>query len=309
MIIVRLMGGLGNQMFQYAAGRRLAHVRQVPLKLDLSFYDHQQETNPNDTPRHYSLEQYCIQEAFASPADLKPFALGWKRSLPARLWRRLRRMLPFPSAAVYWQRWSGFDPAVLSLGGDVYLSGYWQSWKYFADIAGTIRQDFRLREPLHPTNQRLADEIRASNAVGLHVRRGDYVANPVTAAYHGSCNLDYYQRALSIVAGNVPQPHLFIFSDDPPWARDNLAHDLLSPDSQGNGSRISIVDNRDIDRDYEDLHLMSLCRHFVIANSSFSWWAAWLGTCPEKVVIAPQRWFADPSDEPVDLVPPEWVRI
>ena len=145
----------------------------------------------------------------------------------------------------------------------------------------------------------MAAEIAACNAVSLHVRRGDYAADPVVTSMHGLCPLDYYDRAVEYVLGRVSDPAFFLFSDDPDWVREHL---------KLRGS-VSVVDHNGPDSGSEDLRLMSLCRHHIIANSTFSWWGAWLDPRPDKLVIAPKRWFADESLDTSDLLPAGWVKL
>lgn len=298
MIIVRLMGGLGNQMFQYAAGRRLAQVHKVPLCLDLSYFDHQTKFAPFDTHRSYTLCYFNIIEKIASPDDQKRSAYAWKNTISAKIFRLIQRGLPLQFRSVYWQKWHGFDPAVLNLGKHVVLNGYMQSWRYFADIQEIIRKEFTLREPFHPGNQCLADEICSKTSVGVHIRRGDYVYNSTINQVHGLCSLDYFHEAIKFMFQKVSNPHFFIFSDEPEWVKENFK--LNYP--------VTIMMHNGVERDYEDLYLMSRCQHFIIANSSFSWWAAWLSSNNKKIIVAPKKWFASQYD-PVDLLPDTWYRI
>jgi hypothetical protein len=299
MIIIRLMGGLGNQMFQYAAGRRLAYVRQVPMKLDLSFFNNQVEIAPNDTIRAYGLSQFNIIEQIASNEEQKLFKYAWETNLPAKLYRRIQNRLPLRLRSIYRQKGNGFDPAVLELSDHVYLNGYWQNWRYFVDIQEIIRKEFTLRKALCPENQFLADEISHTTSVGIHVRRGDYVSNPVTNQFHGLCSLDYYNQAIKLLSQKVTDPHFYIFSDDPEWVEQNLKLNYPS----------TVIRNNRVERDYEDMYLMSQCQHFIIANSSFSWWAAWLSPNSNKIVIAPEHWFKGESKNPIDHLPDTWIKL
>ena len=192
-----------------------------------------------------------------------------------------------------------FDPALLELRAPVYLDGYWQSERYFSSIAVLLRQELTAKAPLDPKNEALARSIDAVNAVSLHVRRGDYVDNPATTRFHGVCSLDYYQRAIDYISLRVEAPHLFVFSDDPQWTRANLRY----------AAATTFVDANPPDRGYRDMGLMARCRHHIIANSSFSWWGAWLNPSCEKIVIAPDRWFSAARNDTRDLIPPGWVRL
>jgi len=148
-------------------------------------------------------------------------------------------------------------------------------------------------------NFQTAERISAVNAVCVHIRRGDYVSNPTTNQFHGNCSLEYYRPAMGIMALKVEDPNYFIFSDDPEWASDSLK----------GASSMTTVDHNKADRNYEDLRLMSLCKHHIIANSTFSWWGAWLCKYTGKIVIAPRRWFRDELLNTSDLIPTGWKRI
>ncbi len=162
-----------------------------------------------------------------------------------------------------------------------------------------IRKDLVLKVPPAGRNAEMLREIQACEAVAVHIRRGDYVSNPVTAAVHGACGMDYYREGLSRLDQVVTRPHLYVFSDDIPWVRENLK----------TSHPVTYVDHNSADEPCEDLRLMSACKHFVIANSSFSWWGAWLSAFPGKRVVAPKRWFATDSKDSRDQVPDSWIRI
>lgn len=297
MIIVKLAGGLGNQMFQYAAARRLALANGDDLKLDTGWF---RNAAAADTPRTYELGVFNLPQVFAARAEA----------------RRLRGMdiSGFPRVAKRFLAWAGyhggrnyfrekhfrFDPEVMTLRGDVYLDGYWQSERYFSDVAETIKGDFSIATPPDEANMRLLDEIQGCHApVAMHVRRGDYVANKNAAAVHGVAPLSYYAAAMTALAKRVAAPRFFVFSDDPDWTRKNLISDMP----------MTFVTHNDPIKGYEDLRLMSACSHHIIANSSFSWWGAWLCPNHDKVVIAPQQWFRDDSINTTDLIPREWLRL
>jgi hypothetical protein len=192
-----------------------------------------------------------------------------------------------------------FDPEILQLRGSFHLDGYWQSEKYFADAEEAIRKDFSFREAADPANAALAAQIQAVQAVSVHVRRGDYVSNRVIGLRHGSSTLDYYQAALEVVQGRVVEPHYFVFSDEPQWAKDNLK--IAGP--------AVYVEHNGPDHGCRDLQLMALCRHHVIANSSFSWWGAWLAQHAGQTVIAPKAWFNSADTRTDDLIPQGWLRL
>ena len=265
MVISNTIGGLGNQMFQYAAGRALSLERDRQLRLDISGF------------AGYSLHQgfelnrvlNCSTE-IASDAEVRNI-LGWQ-FLPG-----IRRIVARPTMSAF--RRDGFivEPhfhywsEIKNGPQDCYLVGYWQSEKYFQKHASEIRADFAFKLPLSDRNVKLVEQIAQVNAVSLHVRRGDYVRNPKATATHGVCSLDYYQTAIQLIIERVQQPHFYIFSDDITWVKNNLMIDF----------RHQYIDfNQGLDS-CNDMHLMSLCQHHIIANSSFSWWGArhWLCGC------------------------------
>jgi hypothetical protein len=286
-IITRLQGGLGNQMFQYAAGLRLAAARQTKLKLDLTLLD----ARSGGTPRHYELDRFRISAERATPEEME--TLLAKRPLAARISRRLDRR------AAARERHYHYDPAVARLPDGTCLEGYWQSERYFADAAARVREEFSFAREPSGRDAELAREIARRAAVSLHVRRGDYAANATTRAFHGLCPIDYYRRAAAYVSERVRDPLFVLFSDDPEWTRTHL--DL--------GGDAIAIDHNGPQGGPEDLRLMSLCRHHVIANSTFSWWGAWLNPDPEKIVIAPERWFEDGARDTSDLLPGRWVKL
>lgn len=290
MVIVKLMGGLGNQMFQYALGRSLALARSVPLKMDLSWFNQQ-------ASRFYRLHHFNVSADIATEEDVTGLLGGPDQvSKIARLFWRVK---PYYRRPWVRQRYPGFDPNILQAPDRVYLEGYWQSEKYFTEIEMIVRQELTVRHLPDPVNQAMANRINEVESVSLHVRRGDYVSNPVTYQYHGVCPPEYYQAAMKAVTKVVKQPHIFIFSDDIGWVQENLDQDFPMTYVAHNGP----------DKDYEDLRLMSQCQHHIIANSTFSWWGAWLCVNPSKSIVAPERWFASADRHTPDLLPDSWHRI
>jgi Glycosyl transferase family 11 len=282
MIVSTLIGGLGNQMFQYAAGRALALRKETQLRLDLGWLE-----NPPAlvTPRRYELDCFNLQAELCS-------------IYPRTRRERLRELVGL-SPRVWREEVFRFDPRVLDLPDNVRLIGYWVDERYFLDEAAQIRDDFRFRYPPEERSAELAEEIRASRtAVSVHVRRGDYVTDTRTATFHGVLPHDYYTASVRHIRSVVANPRFYVFSDDPDWCRSNL--ELDAP---------TVVVSHNQRGGWEDLRLMSLCTHHVIANSSFSWWGAWLNPRLDKIVIAPRRWIADDSYDTSHVVPPGWVTL
>lgn len=292
MVIVKLLGGLGNQMFQYATGRMVAHRLGVSLLLDTSDFAHYDL-------RRYELGEWSIEGRVATPDELDHIGV----SVRSPSWLiRLERALGLASPLNKFSEASfSYDPGILKVKAPVYLSGYWQSDRYFFDVAELLRREFRLKQPVDEANREMAKRIREAGvkAISLHIRRGDYVTNSQTAHYHGVCSLDYYRAAANYLALHVTEPHFFVFSDDLVWVSENLKL----------GHAMTLVDVNGADRGVWDMALMMACRHHVIANSSFSWWGAWLNPHADKIVVAPKRWFSGASLDTRDLIPASWIRL
>ncbi|MBI3572979.1 MAG: alpha-1,2-fucosyltransferase [Candidatus Kerfeldbacteria bacterium] len=283
MIITRIIGGLGNQMFQYAAGLALARRYHVPLKLDVRGYDEQKL-------RQFTLNHFQISAPVASHSELPRMAQT--RSPFVRLFPRWYRP---GGVKVFRDYLKGFDQTIFLQGGNVYLDGYWQSEQYFVDIAGVVRKEFQLRVPLDIENEKMVEHMTKKPSVSLHVRRGDYVAHPVYA----TCGIEYYHQAVEYIAARHRGITLYVFSDDPPWVQAHIRTKVPT----------IYVTNNQGQNDYKDLIVMSRCQHHVIANSSFSWWGAWLAETAGGIVIAPNTWYTDPSMDTSDLLPQRWITL
>ena len=292
MIIVRLRGGLGNQMFQYALGRRLALENHTPLKLDTSEYK-------TTIKREYKLNHFNIAGDVASKEEVEQVTGSNKPSLERILYKLKIGTRPYYERRVVQERVVGFDPRIMNVRPAVYLDGYWQSEKYFSVIGDTLRRDFTLRQGLSREGESIARGMLDSQSVSIHVRRGDYVTDPIYQRLHGLCPLSYYIEAIGRFERLLDEPRFFVFSDDLSWARDNL--ELRNA--------ATFVDQKETATDCEDLILMSYCKNHIIANSSFSWWGAWLSANKGGLVLAPSMWFKDERVTPKDLIPESWQRI
>lgn len=292
MIIVKLMGGLGNQMFQYAAGRCLAHLHKTELKLDLSFLN--KDPQNKYTKREYKLDVFNIKAGIATEQDLKPFLPLEKGKITGTLMRKLPILY---TKVVANESGYKFMKEFYSFPKNVYLNGFWQSENYFEPVKDLLREEFSIKETLSKENSDLCNKIVTYNSVSLHVRRGDYVTNKESNSYHGTCSLEYYQKAIDHLKKMSSDLNIFIFSDDVAWCKENLRTDLPIHFMEQNNPG------------HTDMHLMALCKHNIIANSSFSWWGAWLNANPNKTVIAPKQWFADPHLATPDIYPLNWIRL
>ena len=299
MIITRLRGGLGNQLFQYVCGRALslrASNAGNLLKLDVEGYaPAAQEQNRTDTKREYSLSHFSIVEDIASADEIR--RLKYPFGIVSKGWR-------FAKVKVFRQFNTGFVPRVLSWTGNIYLDGFWQSELYFKDAEETIRKELTLKKELGPQATSIAEKIKTIGgaSVSLHVRRGDVARDAATNPYFGICTPTYYEAALTYIKKYTANPHIFIFSDDPAWVKENIKitepHTFISDENKGN-----------LLPDYEELVLMSMCAHNIIANSSFSWWGAWLNANPSKIIVAPKEWITRSKRQHKDIAPPSWIRL
>lgn len=291
MVISNILGGLGNQMFQYAIGKAIAQRNNQLLKLDTTEFN-------NYELRNYELGCFKINADIASKKEIDSYknqSFSWVNKLSQKL---IRRDI-LANSNVIQEKHYHFDPKMIDSKGNVYLFGYWQSEKYFLDIKDTILKEFSFKNPLSESAKQYEQNILSHNAVSLHIRRGDYVNNTVTNNYHGTCTLDYYKKAANIILQNNSDAIFYIFSDDLAWAKENLSF----IDTK------TFVELDDNAPDHEEMLLMSQCKHNIIANSSFSWWGAWLNQNPEKIVIAPKQWFNDQSIDTSDLIPQSWIRL
>jgi hypothetical protein len=300
LVISKLIGGLGNQLFQYATGRALAHRLGSSLALETAeLLDHR---NTAITPRHYELGVFPALAA-------APVALAVSAAMHQYRTRPLFRAVNKARKAL------GHRPAYVELGeggafnfnatvaeyhtpaGLIYLDGYWQNERYFESIAPLLRQELVLPIFADVSNQQVSKQIVGAgvHAVSVHVRRGDYLQ----FEGHGLCSVDYYVRALDTIAEVVAEPIFFVFSDDIDWVRANIPLPATATFIYWNQGPAS----------YHDLHLMSQCRHHIIANSSFSWWGAWLNPHTDKHVISPRNWMGNPTVTADRVVPTSWRKL
>ncbi|HRH22403.1 MAG TPA: alpha-1,2-fucosyltransferase [Candidatus Paceibacterota bacterium] len=294
MIIVKLSGGLGNQLFQYAFARAVSKKLNTDFKLDATPFETYYKLHK------YALNHFNLTEKLAKRSDM--FGFVWIRERHKffdTFYRYLRlksKLMPF----YYPEQRFDFDPNVFKKD-NMYFDGFWQTEKYFKNIENELKEEMTLKKPLSPYSQSVLDQIQKTNAVCLHIRRGDYVTNASTNAVHGTCSLEYYERAIKYISEKVDSPHFFIFSDDYPWAVENFKNRPYPVTCISNGA----------DKNYEDLTLMSHCKHFIIANSSFSWWGAWLSRNTDKIVIGPKEWFKSKKTtvSTDDVIPSSWIKM
>ncbi len=291
--MVRLMGGLGNQMFQYATGKSLAVKLGVPLRLDTSFLEEQND-NKGYTLRNFELDVFNIDAAIASKKEVDQYRR------PIKL-KKLAKLFPFAfKNKIFSEKKLNYQKEFELINAAVYLEGYWQTEKYFTEISKRLREnDFNPKSSISKSNAELLEKIKSSNSVSIHVRRGDYISNPETNKFHGTCTIEYYEQAVELLNQKTKIENIYVFSDEPEWVKANIKFQFPT----------TYIENNNGKESHWDLFLMRHCKHNVIANSSFSWWGAWLNENSSKTVIAPKKWFNDTSINTDDLLPVDWLRL
>lgn len=283
MIAVNLIGGLGNQMFQYATARALAEKHKTNVLLDT------RTLNEYQLHKHASLEKFNIKARPAKRNELYKWP-NWMKS-PCK---GLQKLGVYSNR--YFEETFHYSPKVMELKNNTLIEGYFQSERYFLDIRKMLLSDFTLKEKIPTYIRNLEKKIKSSESVMIHVRRGDYISNPQATITHGPCSPHYYKNAIERIEKDLSSPKYFVFSDDINWVKNNLFHDLNVEYITGNETHPEF-----------DIHLMSCCNNHIIANSSFSWWGAWLSQNDSKVIIYPKPWFNDKKLSATDVSPKNWL--
>lgn len=290
MVIIKIAGGLGNQMFQYALARALAYNGRA-VYLDCSGFDMQSD---KDTKRVYELGRFDIVLPKVSQSDVKKYCNKWQYFL-----NYIGRLINKDISKIIIEKDHCYRGEIAECE-DKFLIGYWQTEKYFGVVRKELLHDFSFdKQLLSSRNQRLRDEILADRkAVAVHIRGGDYNFAGNVNIYGNICNADYYKRAFIYIERIIGEANYYLFTNDFVWANQLISYE---------GRQIKIVDWNSEENGWVDMYLMSICKHNIIANSSFSWWAAWLNQNKEKTVIAPDRW--QNGTDLKDIVPDEWIKI
>ena len=279
MLIISCCGGLGNQMFQYAFYFKLKTLNKK-VKFDISYFDKNFIHNGFELEELFNLQ---VKKAF----KFESLFLKFLRKIGLKSYVFFQNN---PSDVIK------FHPEFYMLD-NILLAGYWQSYKYFKDIEDEIRLAFIFKIKLDEKNDKLLKSINKGISVSIHVRRGDYL-KPENKIFQSICTAIYYKNAIKYIERYVNNPHYYIFSNDIKWCKQNL-----------NLKNVTYVDWNIGKDSYKDMQLMSYCKHNIIANSSFSWWGAWLNNNPNKIVCVPEKWFDLPGCETKDICPDEWIRI
>lgn len=289
MIIVRIYGGLGNQMFQYGAGKALATYYDVPLKLDLRWmrrYRH----------REFLLDRFPISFDEAACSDWLKFTWFPFQRHPFFLYMKLIRKL---NPLIYMEQSLPYNPGFWNLGSDCFLFGYFQSEQYFKNYSDLVRKEFSYNPDLSLYAPEVIRAVQTRGSTAIQFRRGDYVTNSAANRSIGICPMEFYDRAVAYVESRQKQFHLVVFSDEIDWCRENLRYDKVVFAERKGGTPL------------DDMFIAAQCDNIILANSTFSWWCAWLNQNPAKIVVAPGQWFRNPelNRQTSDLIPEGWAKL
>lgn len=291
MKIIYFFDGLGNQMFQYAYYKALKNRREN-VYVDLNSFKREQKIhNGYELEKIFKVkveEKYTVFNNFFSRTRLK------KINIIEKVIHKVLRIL---NIIIYIENWNESIEKKLNKKRVCFLTGWWQSEKFFKDIEKEIRKDFVFPKIIDKKNTEIENIILETNSVSLHIRRGDYIKDK---GLGGLAPLEYYQKAIKYINSKVKNPVYFIFSNDIDWCKNNL----------NLRNQTYYIDWNKGEESYRDMQLISLCKHNIIPNSSFSWWGAWLNNNPNKIVIAPEKWFNDcVKMDYSNIVPETWVKI
>jgi hypothetical protein len=288
LICIKILGGLGNQMFQYAFGRSVADKFGTNLVLDLSWFIE----NKSSTVRNFELNEFKIDyEVYSTQKESNVLFLGLKAL--NFLYQKIRKQ-NIQQKHFFIENGLFYNDKISKISPPCYLVGYWQSEKYFSSNRETILNHFKLRNESITDESPYIEDIKNNNSVSVHIRRTDF-----SQSVHGILSIEYYQKAIKKLLQKTDQPLFFIFSDDIEWAK-------------GQFLPLKNVVFVEKSESYKDLFLMSQCKNNIIANSSFSWWGAWLNQNPDKLVLSPKDWYLNSktlNNQIDDLIPSTWIKI
>lgn len=285
MIIVNLKGGLGNQMFQFAAGKALSIKNNDTLKIDISSLSFAKERGY--IHRDFDLQYFNTGAEVAELDEVNP--IRYPKGYISKILEKI-------NTKIFKKYYVAFDEEITQKTGDIYLNGYFQSEKYFENYKDQIRECFTLNHELRGGVNDYLKKIKDDPfSVSIHIRRGDYVHNP---EFGGVCTNEYYKNAKELILKSIPNANFYIFSDDVNWVQQKIFF----------GENMNYLHSY-YPKDSEELYIMSCAKHHIISNSSFGWWGAWLGTNEDKIVIAPKEWVNKGKERFKDIVPETWIRI
>jgi len=292
--IVKFNGGLGNQMFQYAFASSIAYEYGIDVAFDFSYFD-DVKLHDEVTTRYFELDVFNLNCKSATKEDLAQIK---RPEFDSKLKNSFAKKFPAMFGINFYREKNNtcFNRSLVNNDVYAYYDGYFQNEKYFKHLRPHLLNDFSLKIAIDEKNKAMLEKISKPDSVSIHIRRGDYVTLDYVNKMHGECTLEYYEKAIEYIAKRVKSPHFFLFSDDIQWVIENLKINYpftIVDFNQGKG--------------WFDLNLMKSCKHNIIANSSFSWWGAWLNESSSKIVIAPKKWSA--KKQRCDIVPREWIKL
>lgn len=300
MIIVRLMGGLGNQMFQYAFAYALSQKNETQLKIDTTLLEDRNKPDEIVTHRDLLLDKvFNVTLDVATINEIEYFNGKKYNHLIGKIYNKVSQVLRKPMLVIEKSR--GFHSEYLMMSNHVCLVGAFQCEKYFKSYDDSIKQLFSFKNPVLEISYDLVSKIKTENSVAIHVRRGDYVTSPLYSKTIGALPINYYLEAIKLIQEKIDNPVFYIFSDDINWCKHNFKSEKYSfcfVDDEHAGTHASNY-----------LQILTKCKHYIISNSTFSWWGAWLSDNNDKIVIAPKKWFLDESLDSKDIVPENWIRL
>ena len=275
MIIVRVMGGTGNQMFQYALARKLKEMNKYVV-LDISAY------------KTWEFRyDFCLNRIFDINKDI--YITEDPNEFIIKNCRNIK-IIDCENQPYYNADILNYD--------NVYLNGYWMSEKYFKDIEKILRKEFIFKNTLDKEKSELVNELKNTNSVGIHVRRGGYLQGNAANIFTGITTKKYYDNSLKYIKEKVSNPQFYVFTDDREWAKETFKN-----------TSVKVIDVAIDKTNYTNIQIMSSCKHNILANSTASWWAAWLNNNKNKIIITPDIWLNQKEANMDDIVPHDWIRI
>ncbi len=284
-------------MFHYAFGLYLARKNNTVLKLDKSLLFDEMNFSAAGEYRDFGLNMFTVSAAEATNAEINKYNPNPTLPLPEKAFYKIRNKL-FPNTTIV-QDSHFFNPEHLKLKNEVCIVGRWQSEKYFADANADLRKEFQFKDALDAPNARIASTIKQGHSVAVHVRRSDYVTNKIYFEGLGALDKRYYDAAIAMIKSRVDNLHFFVFSEDIDWCKANIQEANITYVTQDNSSRSAEF----------DMHLMSLCKHQVISNSTFAWWGAWLSETSDSIIVAPGNWAKTDPFNPPYIIPERWMKV
>lgn len=291
MKIVKLKGGLGNQLFQYSYAFLLKKMTGEDVKIDLTPY----KERLDDQIRKPRILKMSLSIPIASAEDISKICkIKHEGDILTFRYRALTIAENIINRAYYWEKNRAYiDPETIK--DYQYFDGFWQSWRYVESVWNELKNEYVPNYAIHESTQEMIDQVSRENSVFIGIRKGDYSAE---ASHYGNFGNGYFQKAMDYISEHVEAPVFYVFSNDIPWVKEKIDF---------SGRNVFFRDPEIIIDDFEDFLIMSACRHSIIVNSTFHWWGARLNDNPKKIVVAPNKWFFD--EKPIDIVPPHWVKI